>query len=181
MKNTILFFSLLSAFTTRAQSGPFDATFEFQAYPTGLIPGVRFEKGFAEKNAVSLRLGYQIIDHRDLGKNDDEVGNGYGFSLGYKRYFKENYQGLYAGVKNDFWWNTIEWKMNPDTPDEFSGETDIVVVQPTAEVGYLFAFDNGWILSPTLAFGFEINVETEGRPTGEGAIFLLGVNVGKRF
>lgn len=181
MKSWIVGCFLLFSFTLGAQSGPFDVTFEFQAYPTGLIPGIRFEKGFAEKNAISLRLGYQFIDHRDLGKNDDEWGNGYGFTVGYKRYFKENFRGLFAGIKNDVWWNEMEWKMNPETPDEFSGVTDITVIQPTAEAGYLFEFGEGWICSPTVAFGYEVNVKTEGRPTGEGAIFLLGFNLGRRF
>lgn len=169
----LLFISLFCP----AQSGPLDVTFEFQAYPTGLIPGIRLEKGFGEKNAAHLRLGYQIIDHRDLGKHDDETGSGWGFTLGYQRFFKEGFKGIFVGARSDLWFNKIDWAMNDGT----SGKSDIVVVQPTAQAGWLFLFGEKWLLSPTLAFGYEFNVKTEGEPTGEGAIVLLGLNFGHRF
>jgi hypothetical protein len=164
-----------------AQNSVLDVDFEFQVYPTGLIPGLRIEKGFAAKNAVHLRLGYQIIDHRDLGVQDDETGTGYGFTLGYKRYFKEGFKGWHLGVRNDIWFNQIDWKSNPDTPNEITGTTDIVVVQPTAELGYLWKLSEDWIISPSLAFGWEVNVQTEGEETGQGSILLFGLNIGKRF
>ncbi len=168
---------LLASLFGQAQNTPFDISFEFQAYPTGLIPGIRLEKGFGEKNAAHLRFGYQVIDHRDLGKHDDETGSGWGFTLGYHRYFKGGYQGFFLGARNDFWFNSMEWEMNDGT----SGKTDIVVVQPTAQAGWVFLFGEKWLLSPTLSFGYEINVKTEGEATGEGAIILLGLNFGRRF
>lgn len=180
MKKTLPLLLLLFAGFCQAQSGPFDVNFEFQAYPAGLIPGLRLEKGFAEKNVVSLRLGYQIIDHQDFGKHDDETGNGYGFTLGYRRFFKENYQGLTLGLRNDFWWNEIDWVTKADFGPDETGTTDIIVVQPTAELGYTMQFGESWVFTPTLSLGFEVNVKTEGEPTGEGTILLLGVIIGKR-
>lgn len=164
----------------QAQRGPVDVDFELQAYPTGLIPGVRVDLNVAGKNAAYLRLGYQLIDHRDLGKHMDEKGSGLGFTLGYKRYIKSGFQGLFFGARNDIWFNKIDWE-DFNIVIARSGTTKITVVQPTAEAGYLFELGNGWIFAPTLAFGFEINVKTKGEPTGEGAIVLLGLNVGKRF
>lgn len=169
---------LLAALFCAAQGNNFDLTTEFQVYPTGLIPGLRLEKGFAEKNAVHLRLGYQIIDHRDLGKHDDETGTGYGFTLGYKRYFKENFQGIHLGIRNDFWFNSIDWRSDEEPA---AGTTDVVVVQPTAELGWLFLLGEHFTLTPGAAFGVEINVKTDGEPTGEGMILLLGLQAGYRF
>lgn len=183
MKKTLLLLLLLSATLAQSQSSPFDVNLEIQAYPTGLIPGLRLEKNFAEKNAVSLRLGYQLIDHRDLGKHDDETGSGYGFSLGYRRFFRENYRGLSLGLRNDFWWNEIDWEtldQNSQLPQTITGTTDIIVVQPTAELAFT-QVAGAWLFTPTLSFGFEVNVKTDGEPTGEGAIVLLGINVGRRF
>ena len=158
-----------------------DVDFEFQAYPTGLIPGLRIEKGFADQHAVHLRLGYQIIDHRDLGVQEDETGSGYGLTLGYKRYFRPDFSGWFVGVRSDVWFNQIDWKNRIGMSDETSGTSDIVVIQPTAEAGYLFEFGNNWIFSPSLAFGWEVNVQTEGEDVGEGSIILVGLNFGKRF
>ena len=67
-------------------------------------------------------------------------------------------------------------------PNEISGNTDIIVIQPTLEVGYLFLpFDSNLHISPTVSFGYEVNVRTRGEPVGEGAILLLGFQIGKRF
>ena len=180
LKYCLTSLALLAFLFAQAQRGPVDVHFEFQAYPTGLIPGLRFDLNFAEKNAAHLRLGYQLIGHRDLGKHMDETGNGFGFTLGYKRYFKSGFQGFFIGARNDIWFNEINWE-DFGIVGARKGTTNITVVQPTAEAGYLFEMGKGWIFAPSLAFGFEINVKTDGEPTGEGAIILVGLNIGKRF
>lgn len=170
----VLFSSILCSQST-------DISFEFQAYPTGLIPGLRLEKNFGVKHAAHIRVGYQWIRHRDLGEHEDERGNGYGFTLGYKRYFKEMHKGFSLSIRNDLWFNSLDWKDNINTPAEVSGTSDITVVQPTLELGYLMLSESGWFFTPSVAFGFEINVKTEGSDVGEGAILLLGLSAGKRF
>ncbi len=174
---TILMLFLYPSFRANAQT---DISFEFQAYPTGLIPGLRIAKAFGDKNAVHLRLGANIFDHRDLGVQDEEQGKGLGFSIGYKRYLKNDHQGWSLGIRNDLWFNTVEWIDYIDLADDLTGTTKITVVQPTLELGYLLKFGKSWIFTPAVAFGYEVNVKTEGEPTGEGAILLLGISIGKR-
>lgn len=174
----ILFCILLFPLLASAQT---DLSFEFQAYPTGLIPGVRVEKNFSEKHAVHLRLGYQLINHRDLGVHESEKGNGFGFSLGYKRYFKAGHEGLFLGGRSDVWLNTLDWMDNIGAANELKGTTMITVVQPTLEGGYAFLLGDQFIFAPSLGFGFEVNVRTEGEPTGQGAILLAGFLLGMRF
>ena len=84
-----------------------DLNFELQAYPTGIIPGVRIEQNQGTKSATHLRLGYNWIRHRDLGVHDDERGDGFGFTIGHKRYFNENHEGWNIGLKSDVWWMRI--------------------------------------------------------------------------
>ncbi len=177
--NKILF-SILLLFPLLA-SAQTDLSLEFQAYPTGLIPGLRVEYNFAERHAMHLRFGYQLINHRDLGPHDSETGNGYGLSLGYKRYFKEGHEGLFLGARSDVWLNNIDWTDNIGATNQRSGTTMITVVQPTLEGGYAFIFGDNWLFAPSLGFGFEVNVRTVGEPTGEGPILLLGFLFGKRF
>jgi hypothetical protein len=173
----LLMLFLFPSFQANAQT---DISFEFQAYPTGLIPGLRVEKGFGDKNAVHLRLGANLFDHRDLGVQDEEKGNGFGFSIGYKRYLKNDHQGWSLGIKNDIWFNSVDWVDNIVGDISQTGTTKIVVVQPTVELGYLVEFGNNWVFTPAIAFGYEVNVKTEGAPTGEGPILLLGLSIGKR-
>ena len=39
--------------------------FEFQAYPTGIIPGFTYERFFSPRQSLNFRIGRQIIRHRD--------------------------------------------------------------------------------------------------------------------
>ena len=146
-----------------------------------MIPGIQIERGFAERNAIHLRLGYQFIRHADLGVHEDERGDGYGFTLGYKRYLKDGFRAWFWGVRNDVWFNTLDWKDNIGELNEAGGTSEIVVLQPTVEAGYLFELRESAFFTPTIAFGYEINVETQGADVGEGAILLIGFQLGIRF
>lgn len=180
---TILYFCITLICATYAQSGVFDLNLEVQAYPTGIIPGIRLEKGFADQHAVHLRLGYNWIRHRDLGVHDDERGDGFGFTVGYKYYFKEGFEGWFLGLRDDTWFNSLDWEDYDGGGNvTASGTSDIIVVQPTAEGGYTFTLGDGsWTFTPNVGFGFEVNVKTDGAEVGQGAILLLGVKIGPRF
>ena len=183
LRITFLLLFIISFYSsaTAQTDGTLDIGLEVQAYPTGIISGLRIEKGFAGKHALHLRLGYNWIRHRDLGVHEDERGAGYGFTLGYKRYFSSDFQGWFLGLRSDVWWNKLDWKDNIDSATEVRGETNITVIQPTLKAGYSFLLANDWFFSPTLAFGYEVNVQTDGASVGEGAIVLLGIGIGKRF
>ena len=170
-------FFLLWFHNAGAQQGP-DLGFEFQAYPTGLIPGLRLELPLAERYAASIRLGYNHIRHGNAGRHDDERGRGWGGTIGLKRYFAEGKKGWFATVRTDLWFNSIDWKDNIGLPEEVSGNTDIVVLQPTLEAGFCLRKTESWFLAPALAFGAEWNVKTSGSPTGEGLILLAGFTLG---
>jgi len=144
-------------------------------YPTGLLPGVRIEKYLDNKSSVNFRAALQIIDHRDLGVQDDETGSGYGFSIAYRRFFKSKDSGLSLAFRNDFWWNKIDW--TNESPAS-SGSTNITVLQPTAMLEYKIASSSSLSITPSLGFGYEWNIKTDGEETGQGAILLVGVFVG---
>ena len=180
MKNLFAYFFFFGCFFQVAAQAPTDLTIEFQAYPTGLIPGIRIDKGFGEKHAFHLRGALNLIDHRDLGVQDDERGSGFGGTFGYRYYLKPEFQGWFLGIRTDVWRNTIEWESLTDIPS--AGTTKLWVVQPTLEGGYLFLLGNqSWVFSPSLGFGVEVNVVTEGAETGQGMILLVGFSIGKRF
>jgi len=174
---TLFIFSVTISFSQHS----FDLSFKLDIYPTGIIPGIVIDKTIGDKSAVGLRLGYNAFDHRDLGVHDEETGGGPGFTLGYQRYFKDGFKGWVAGVKSDVWFNHVDWFDVGVADGGITGETDIIVIQPTAEIGYVWLLKNNVIISPSFSFGFEWNVRTEGEPTGEGAIILIGIKVGKRF
>lgn len=179
-----LYIGFLFAFfsSTAQESTPTDFGIEFQAYPTGLIPGIRLEKAIGSHHGASLRLGYNLVRHGDAGEHMDERGGGFGFTLGYRRYFKAGFEGLFLGSRVDFWFNSVDWMDIGPADQEIRGNTKITVFQPTLELGYLILFgEDQWFFSPKLALGAEINIKTDGAEVGEGAILLGGVAVGRRF
>ncbi len=90
----------------------------------------------------------------------------------FEAYQKLNWR---LGIKNDVWKNNVTW-----TTDGQSDDTDILVIQPTAELSYVWLKSN-FVIAPSVAFGLEWNVETKGEPTGEGPILLVGIQLGHRF
>lgn len=152
--------------------------FEFQAYPTGLIPGFTYERFISKKDAFNIRIGRQIIRHEDFGVHEDERGDGFGGSLGYRRYWPT---GLSLGVRVDLWQNDLDWADNIGEPDEVRGQTDVLVLQPVVEATWRRFFAKSWFLQPSVAAGAEINIRTEGEETGQGFIFLLALAIGRSF
>jgi len=161
---------IVSITSLRAQRDV-DMGIELQVYPTGIIPGISLEKKISTFDQWYIRLGANIFDHRGLGVQEEEQGYGIGFSLGYKRSFSVDGSKWKIGLKNDFWWNQVKWR-KPSVQTE--GDTKITVIQPTLEIGYVINKGNFRIV-PSIAAGYEINVITEGEPTGEGAIILIGI------
>jgi hypothetical protein len=149
---------------------------ELQQYPTGFLLGARGEFGFKPHQSFDFRIGYNFVDHRDQGKHANEEGGGFGFTLGYRYYFKPQNTHFFLGIRSDLWFNKIDWQDDPN----LSGTTEVVVLQPTIIGGYLFLIKEKWTITPTLAFGYEINIVENGDPVGQGPIFLWGLNVNYR-
>lgn len=153
---------------------------EFQAYPTGLIPSLRYEHALSNHDFVLVRIGYNWFRHRDLGIHDNEKGDGIGFSIGYKKRLALNASAWSFSFKNDFWWNKVAWYDVSSSNQKITGETDLVVLQPSIEAAYQLEITDTFTIAPSIAFGFEWNVKTKGEPTGEGAILLIGIQAMSR-
>ena len=159
-------------------SGDSSLVLELQVYPAGQIFGFTFERFFSARDAWHVRLGGQRVRHGDLGEFDDERGNGFGGSVGYRRYWSN---GLSLGARVDLWQNSLDWIDAEGTPEERRGNTDVTVLQPTVEVAWRRLLSAEWFIQPSLALGAEINIRTRGEDTGQGFIPLLGLSVGRNF
>ncbi len=148
---------------------------EIQAYPTGIIPGVVWYKKISPKSFIHVRLGYNYIRHGDAGLHQDERGDGWGGSLGYDRRIKIRGLNWMVGARCDLWRNNLEWQNNIGGPNHVSGISDVTVLQPTVRISYPIKSGNNF-LQPTLSFGSEINIKTQGEDVGEGLILLIGLS-----
>lgn len=177
----ILFITLsCHSFAQNVQKQNKDIGIEIQQYPTGFLFGLKLELGLKAHHAIDFRLGYNSLDHEDFGVHDSEIGGGFGGSIGYRYYFNPLHKGFFLGARSDLWFNDIDWQdiINNNT---ISDNSSVIVLQPTLISGYSFLLKDHFVLTPTLAFGAEINIKTEGEPVGEGAIFLWGLNFLYRF
>ncbi len=158
----------------------FDLGVELQQYPTGFLLGVKSEIGLSMHHALDFRAGYNLLDHQDFGEHEDEEGGGFGLTLGYRYYFNPENINWFIGARTDLWFNEIDWIENRNNEGEM-GTSKVTVLQPTAICGYRFLVKENWVLTPTLAFGAEINIKTEGEAVGQGAIALWGMNLAYQF
>ncbi len=161
---------------------------EMQAYPAGIVPGIRFDLGISDQLNLTSRIGYNFTDRRNWGEHDNEEGAGPGFGLGLERtgFLAQN---LSLHARTDLWFMDIDWS-DPYSgpilcgalpcPDEI-GKTSIVILQPTIGIGYSIPFSNRYFVKPSLSFGYEINIKTEGEEVGQGAILLVGFQLSKSF
>ena len=148
---------------------------ELQGYPTGVIPGLRGDLFFSDFSKAHLRIGYNIVRHGDSGEHTDERGGGPGLTIGYDLLPSVSHRWI-VGARADLWFNEIDWY---DLDDQGSttgrGTTNVTVFQPTLLIGYRLPFSETIELWPTLAFGYEVNINTNGAKVGHGPILLGGV------
>jgi hypothetical protein len=158
-----------------------------QGYPAGAILTAQSRYRLSERGELGLRAGYNFTDRGDFGEHDDEEGGGPGVGVAYRHHFAPldedglNQDGWIAGANLDLWYLEIDWEDDPSptAPLGREGSTDVLVLQPTAELGYAWRLGSGTLrrgrLELTLALGAEINADTDGEDVGEGAIALLGI------
>ncbi len=151
---------------------------EVQWYPAGWIIGPVFNYFIAPKHILNFRAGVNIIDRHDWsGLNDSEKGTGYGGSIGYRYLFTPKKSSFFAGARVDLWSTNIKWENKTGTPQATSGTTNILVLQPSAEIGYWIRFKRSdWSMVLAGGVGQEINIETDGREVGQGGMWLLGIS-----
>ncbi len=185
--------SLLAQEETK-EKRPFELDFNFQAYPAGIIPGLQLEIGVGTyyKSSLGLKVGYNRARRRNWGEHEDERGGGFGGGIFYKYYLLNPNKQLYIGARTELWKMIIDWRNSGDdenlwTDDDIVGFTDILVFQPTLEMGYKFVIPfkenshNALIINPNIAAGWELNVISKGDDVGQGSIALIGVDLGLRF
>lgn len=141
-----------------------------QVHTYGFIPGFTWEHLFRNQHSLRVNAGLNITNRHSAGKQQQEWGMGEMLGVGYRRFFNEATNGFFAGITVDGEHLRINWIGGFGR----RGWTDVVVVQPTAELGYRFMLDKRWLLDIYTSHGAEINVATDGPEVGQGYIGMLG-------
>lgn len=172
----LIVFAVLAYYNSFSQVHVAHIGTETQWYPAGYQLMATSEFGLSEHDALLLKFGYNLADRKDFSPyNDHEAGGGFGGTLGYRHFFGKNIlSGFYIGGRVDLWGLAIDWSDASEIPN--TGTTNITVLQPTGEIGYLYHFKNTpFAAGLNYAAGWEINIVTKGEAVGEGAIGLVGL------
>lgn len=182
---TTLFFCCLFissiAFSQTVQNqnndGRTDIGLSVQLYPAGIIPTVNLERYLSENSSLLFRLGGNFADRQDFSDvNDNEEGSGFGGTIGYHKHYPLKKGEIIAGFNTDLWNLWIDWRDGIGTPNETSGTTYTLVLQPWLEAGYFFNLNNTKSkLGITAGFGREINVITNGEEVAQDWIASLSL------
>lgn len=175
---TIILLSLCTSFDVLSQESQAGTSkistlgLEIQAYPAGIITQASIGFQASPKSEIIGSLGYNIARRQDFGVHDNEEGGGFGYAFAYKRYFKEGLKDWFLEAQTSFWYMNIDWT---DNNPANSGSTEITVFQPTIGIGYDFQLKGDRLkIALKAAFGYEININTQGEEVGEGGISLFG-------
>lgn len=146
-----------------------------QFYPAGIIGTITMDKFITETSSLFFRTGVNLIERKDYSPvNDYENGNGLGVSAGYRKHFFLHKGQILAAFNLDVWNEWIHWANNFGQPDESSGITYTLVLQPWLETGYFTKINKASIqYGITAGFGREINVITDGNDVAQGWILSL--------
>jgi hypothetical protein len=177
-KSFVLFTLLFFYFATRSQEMGYNTTDiggEFQWYPNGTITGLHLAFNAKLHSSVNFRFGYNNTNRGDNGKHANEKGSGWGGTIGYRYYFKPFPHKFFIGAKTDLWRMNINWH-NPIV----SGTSKTWTLIPALETGYTFFVNDQLFITPSLAFGTEINIKTDGQEVGHGFVTMMGISLGVR-
>ncbi len=151
---------------------------EVRAYPAGIVPGVEGRVALDDDETVFLRAGWNVTDRGDWGEHDDESGGGPGFGFGWRKHEgAPDGSGPFYGLAMDFWFLDVDWRDGPAAAPTATGNSDLLVWQPTGEVGWAWRIGRTWMLEGTFAVGAEVDVVTNGESVGQGPIVLVGLRV----
>ena len=148
-----------------------------QLYPAGIITTLNLEDYLTERSSLVYRLGANIVDRQDFSdENDEEKGEGFGGSFGYRKHFPLKKGKIIAGLNMDIWNLWIDWKNDKNSSNMTSGTTYTLVVQPWLEAGYFFNLKNSSSqIGITSGFGREINAISDGKDVAQGWIASVSV------
>lgn len=181
----LILFLTLTTITVNAQS---QISIESQAYPAGIIPGIRFDFPISSDVQMFSRVAYNFTNRRDWGVQDNEEGGGAGFGIGVE-FGNSRFENLLLNVRTDLWFMDIDYYnieticpfVAPCIDQRIDGRSDVTVLQPTIGFGYQIPLSDSFFLKPSINLGYEINISTQGQEVGEGAILLGGIQIGYVF
>ena len=129
-------------------------------------------------HSIIIRGGYNKIQSDPTTADNNESGNGWSASLGYRYYIKVLPRRFYIGTRVEVSNLDINWSKFIG-----GGTSKIIVLQPSIETGYTLLINELFFITPYVAGGFQTTLKTKGETVnyGNGFIPFAGISAGFRF
>jgi hypothetical protein len=123
-------------------------------------------------------LGYKTAYRPITGTHNNEKGDGWGGSLGYRYYFSVIPKGFYIGARGSLWSLGMYRTADPTIPS-----VNVMIGQPSAEAGFTALFNDIFYTTVFISAGKQFTISSGGDSFGygKGSVTAAGISAGIRF
>ncbi|MBL0233398.1 MAG: hypothetical protein IPQ08_07005 [Chitinophagaceae bacterium] len=143
-------------------------------------PGINLQMAFNAKihHSIITSIGYKEAWRPIPNTHNNEKGKGIGVSLGYRYYFGIIPKGIFLGVRTHLW-SMGMYK----TADNMAANSNLVIAQPSAEIGYTAVVNDLVFFSFYYSTGkqFQVSAADKSYGYGKGSVSAFGISGGVRF
>lgn len=148
-----------------------------QYQPDGLLLHLHLAFNAKIHNSIVFQAGYNKTKSGSP-LHDEEDGTGWGGSIGYRYYFDFLPRKFFLGFNVGAWKMDVKWSKTSGT-----GNSSFVFIQPAAELGYTFLFNDQFFITPYITGSYQVkaNSENDNIAYGSGFVPMAGLSMGWRF
>jgi hypothetical protein len=143
-------------------------------------PGVNLQVAFNAKihHSFLASVGYKTAYRPISGTHNNEKGQGWGGSVGYRYYFDYIPRSFFVGARTHFWSLSMY-----RTADPTLKTVSVLIAQPSIEVGYTAVINDIFFITTYISAGkqFTISSPDDTFGYGKGSATGAGISAGFRF
>jgi hypothetical protein len=149
---------------------------EYTHYSGGNI--FNLHSGFNSRlhHSFLVRIGYNAVNEKYSDSYTNEKGGGITAGIGYRYYTSYKPHGFFIGAAADFWKMKIDWFAGNS-----GGSFKYSMIVPSAELGYMFLFNDMFFVTPSFKAGTAVKAGKAGAAVKEGFISFFGISTGVKF
>ncbi len=149
---------------------------EFQYYKDGKFIGLHLAHNARLHHSFHGTIGYYMAGDPTASFYYNESNGGLGAGLGYRYYFNLRPHGLFIGANA----NAFTYKVMMDTQASEKPIKSTIFI-PSLQTGYMLLINDMFFITPTIAAGYKMNLQTDLKVEETKVTALLGISCGLKF
>ncbi len=149
---------------------------EFQYYKDGKFIGLHLAHNAKLHHSFHGMIGYYLAGDPTASFYYNKSNGGLGAGLGYRYYFNLRPHGLFIGANA----NAFTYKVMLDAQASEEPINSTIFI-PSLQTGYMLLINDMFFITPTVAAGYKMNLQTEMKVEEKKLTALLGISCGFKF